>query len=36
VELAKQHGIDVPLNRLVYALVRARQAAPDFWAEAQV
>ncbi len=36
VGLAKQHGIDVPLNRLVYALVRARQAALDFWAEAQV
>ncbi len=31
VRLAAQHGIDVPLNRLVYALVCARQASQEFW-----
>lgn len=31
VERAAVHGIDVPLNRLMLALVRGRQAAPDFW-----
>ncbi len=28
---AARHGIDVPLNRLITALVSARQSAPEFW-----
>ncbi len=29
---AEQIGIDVPLNRMIYGLVLARQNAPAFWA----
>jgi len=30
--IAEQLGIDVPLNRMIFGLVTARQNAPDFWA----
>ncbi len=32
VRMAENLGIDVPLNRLIYGLVLARQHAPEFWA----
>jgi len=33
---AAVHGLDAPRNRLIRALVTARQAAPEFWAGAPV
>ena len=36
VDLAEICGIDVPLNRVITALVRGRQAAPAFWRDAKL
>jgi ketopantoate reductase len=30
-ETAEQLGLDLPNNRVITALMRARQAAPAFW-----
>jgi len=36
VRAARRHGIEVPRNELIYGLMLARQAAPDFWQHASL